>query len=891
VTVGYLDSNRGASLTYDAAGQSYSILGSRASDKFVILDDSRTTSIDGGEGEDLIRFGSTVAATHSGATTTAIRADLSTFAMTNVENMTGQVSLGAGLRNEIVEAVGKWNSVATQFIAGESAAARIPFLGLSLVEAFGRGFSATPPVDVAAAKSFAADLFTLDASSITGLFDLAALSSQLQTQFDASSPGSPFRVTAGIYDWSELRVDVAFDASRTFESTPSPSDADASALTAAGFELSAMSDVTVEARVDGSLQFGIRLDGLNTLSGASGFADRGFLRVNPLTVSVDIDATDLSASVGLSGQVFGTAANITIVDGAVSLRAKTEFSLDSASADGSGRFSLDAIPATPSIHAVVSGALEARLPLGATLGNFDLSQYGTPTVILSTDRLFEYQDGVLLITTPAVSLDVAIKPALALRLLDLLSQVRDLGDKLPLDLFNREIPGLGQSLNQLLTNSQSSADPSGLGGTFKLKDAAGHYFYLDYDSSTGTGSTWNLNLSIRGFLDAVNRALSSLTQVKFSLGSFDWSGKNLAGFDFGAFRIAHGLNFDFLRGFNFSGADLRGVNFSGLDLTATDFSGARFDGTTNFSGAWLRKADFSGADVRGVDFSGLDLRWASFSGAWLDFAKFNFSLAFDVDWSNVRFSTGSRPSTTNLLTGADLTSLFGSSGVSSWKRLAFGLDLSGWSLKNWIRFDLSGLDFSGVNLSGFNFSGANLRGASFHGGTLDNANFGGAFGWDINWGSLFSSLNVNISNFLTNISLPSWGSSTGTAKSWASGLDLSGFDFSGWDLSGIDFTGITFAGASFRGTRMAGAKLPSYDSGLDFSFADFRGIDFSGISSLRGLFRGVNFSGLNFSGISFDVGSLDFSGANFDGSLNLSGLFSGLSLNLRRSFDGANFGG
>ncbi|HND53537.1 MAG TPA: hypothetical protein PLV92_14105, partial [Pirellulaceae bacterium] len=158
VTVGYLDSNRGASLTYDAAGQSYAILGSRASDKFLILDDSRTTSIDGRGGEDFVRFDSTVAATHAGATTTAIRADLSTFAVSNVENMTGQVSLGAGLRNEIVEAIGKWNTVATQFIAGESASARIPFLGLSLVEAFGRGFSATPPVDVAAAKSFAADL-------------------------------------------------------------------------------------------------------------------------------------------------------------------------------------------------------------------------------------------------------------------------------------------------------------------------------------------------------------------------------------------------------------------------------------------------------------------------------------------------------------------------------------------------------------------------------------------------------------------------------------------------------------------------------------------------------------------------------------------------------------
>jgi uncharacterized protein YjbI with pentapeptide repeats len=254
---------------------------------------------------------------------------------------------------------------------------------------------------------------------------------------------------------------------------------------------------------------------------------------------------------------------------------------------------------------------------------------------------------------------------------------------------------------------------------------------------------------------------------------------------------------DFLRGFNFSGCDLRGANFSGLDLTGINFSGARFDFSTNFFGAILRRINFSGCDLRGVDFSGLDLRWADFSGSWLDGAKFNFALAFDVNWANVRFSLGKLPNVSNLLSNFDLSSLFGASGSSGWKKLSFGLDLSGWSLKNWSRFDLSGLDFSGVNLSGFNLSGVNLRGVSFHGATLDLVNFSGAFAWDVRWGTLFSSLNVNISGLLSNLSLPSWSSSTGVAKHWQSGLDLSGFNFSGWDLSGLNFTGITFSGSNF----------------------------------------------------------------------------------------------
>ena len=106
---------------------------------------------------------------------------------------------------------------------------------------------------------------------------------------------------------------------------------------------------------------------------------------------------------------------------------------------------------------------------------------------------------------------------------------------------------------------------------------------------------------------------------------------------------------DFLRGLDFSGADLRGANFSGLDLTGIDFSGARFDASTLFAGAILRKVNFSGADLRGVDFSGLDLRWADFSSARIDGAKFRFAAAFDVNWANVRFSALQLPEINGLL--------------------------------------------------------------------------------------------------------------------------------------------------------------------------------------------------------------------------------------------------
>lgn len=894
VTVAYADPNRTDLLTYSANGKSYSILGSRGNDQFLVFDDSRLMSIDGKAGDDTVQFDRTVGLAGNSTTTTATRNDASTFTLSGTESFTGRVSLGPAIRGEIDEALHKWAGVATEFVQSELLSARIPFLDLSLVEGLGQGFAQTVPNTLDAAKTYATDLLTVNTGLLNGLTDLGALASGIQTQFNSIAPGNPFQVTAGIYDRSELRLEISFDASQSFEYAPSLSSEVTAALASAGIELSAFSNLNIHARLGGSVQAGIRLDGLTSIVDAPSFAGQGFVRVNPLTFEMDANVTDLSAKAGLAARVFGSAATVSVTGGTASLQAQAVLSLDPNLTDGSGRINLAQISATPSIHLQASGSLYARLPLNATLGSFNLSNFGTPTLILATDSLFVYQDDALLVTTPAVSLDVAVNEPLAAKLLDLIGSVRDLGEKLPFGLFDTKIPGLEQSLNQLLTNSESTVEAGGLGSTFQLKDAAGRYFYSNYNSVAGTGTSLNIGVTVRGLLESLNSALASLTQVKFSLNTLDWSGRNLAEFDFSAFRTTGGsssLSLDFLRGLNFTGADLRGADFSGLDLTGIDFSGARFDGTTKFSGAVLRRAIFSGADLRGVTLSGLDLRWGSFSGARIDGVDFQFAAAFDVNWSNVRFSTGNLPRIGNLISNIDLPSLFGNPETSGWKRLSFRLDLSGFTVKNWSRFDLSGLDFSGVNLTGFNLSGANLRGVSFHGSTLSSVNFSGAFAWDVKWGTLKASTNVNIDKMVSTLTLPTWGSNTGTSTNWASNLNLSGFDFSGWDLSGLDFTGITITGANFSGTLLDGVKLPAFDASLNFSFADFRGINLSGITALSGTFRGVNFSGLNFSNLSFDSRSLDFTGVDFSGSLNLGGLFSGLSNDVRRVFDGVSFNG
>lgn len=928
VTVQYLDGARDAHqfvFTGASAGQSLRVTGGQGNDVFRVIDDSALVAsthslvaIDGGSGNDLVEFvfadpdREAALVLYGDATNVSrIGADASgAFVVEGVETFTGDITLGEAVRSEITAAIDAWSEVVSGLFGDAVLGARVPVLDLTLAQVLGEGLTGSAQASVEDARTTLVGLLNLgNVADINALTSLGALAGSLQTALNAGVASNPFRVTAGIHEWSELRLDLQLNAVEALTLTPSLSSGVVSALSAAGFALTFDSDLSVSASLSGSAQLGIALDGLTTAltSATNGaFANAGFLRVNPLTIGLDAQATDIEASVGLSSQVFGPAATAVVVNnGTVDLSARASLSLDGRLVDGDGRIALTAIgyAADLAVRAEASGAFDARLPLTATLGSFNLSEFGTPTLILSTDNLLSYQNGTLVVTSPAVSLDVAINQGrLVDSLMDLLAEVKSLGQNLPFGLFDAEIPGLGQSLNQLLTNAEAAGDAGGLGGSFDLVDAAGHYFFTNYNPAEPdrSGFTLNPEATVRGLLEALNRALAGLTQIRFDADSLDWSGQNLAGFDFTAFRTAGTNDFgiDFLRGMDFSGADLRGANFSGLNLSGVDFSGARFDATTLFAGALLRDVNFANADLRGAVLSGVDLRRASFSGARIDGANFSAAAVFDVDWANVRFASGALPDLAGMLSNADLSGLFGASKAptgsdapSTWQRLGFGLDLSGLAGKDWSRFDLSGLDFSGVNLSGFNLSGANLRGAGFYGATLDDVDLSVAFAWDVRWGSLASSTDVVITDLINNLDLPTWGSSTGTAKGWGVGVDLSGFDLSGWDLSGINFTDITLTGANFAGSVLAGAKLPSFDAAMNFSFADLRGVDLSGVSTLNGLFRGANFSGLDFSGISFDTDSRDFTGADFSGSVNLDGLFSNLSKSVQRVFDNVNFRG
>ncbi|MFZ4470869.1 MAG: pentapeptide repeat-containing protein, partial [Pirellula sp.] len=701
-------------------------------------------------------------------------------------------------------------------------------------------------------------------------------------------------MTARIRDWKELTFDIRFSGQETTQSPLALDDRLRADLASAGITLSSSSNLNVLATVGGGLELGLDLSNAISLTSNASLDGVGFLRVSPITFGVSIDAQNIQSTVGLDAAVFGTAASIQVNDGQVRINAQASLALAPSEVDGTGRFRLPVTLRVPDLEFQADGKLDASFPLSVTLGSFDLSNYGIPTLLLNTDALLDIKNGEALVTTPSVSLDVQLSKSLIDSLLNGLGQLREVGERIPFGLFDRPLPGLGQSLNELLTNSESTLGQGGLGGVFRLKEAAGHYLYADYNSLSGTGASINPSATVRGLLDSLNKAFASLTQIRFDADRIDWSGVNLSGFDFSGYRNSGGrsLAANYLRGLNFRGSDLRGANFTGLDLTGVDFSGARFDASTNFTGAILRRVRFSDADLRGVNLSGLDLRWADFSRSRVDNLDVRNSAAFDVSFANIRFSTNGIPNLGNLVTNLNLSDWFGPSSSSGWRKLQYGLDLSGSSSKSWARFDLSGLDFSGVNLSEFDLQGVNLRNTILSNANLSNTNLSNAFAWFTSWknaqltGAVYSGLvsNVELSAFGSGIK---WLSPQSNAKD----TDFINFDFSGWDLSSIDFTGVSISGANFSGAKLQGAKLGTFSTNLDFSFADLSGIDFSGISTIAGNFRGSILSGLDFTGVSWNVPSLDFTRVDFSGSSKFEGLFSNLSGDVQAKFDHAMFQG
>ncbi|SMR74539.1 Uncharacterized protein YjbI, contains pentapeptide repeats, partial [Marinobacterium sediminicola] len=849
VTVSYAAGSETDSFTFDATGGTYTLIGGQGNDEYRLADGTLLEAVTDSAGTDKAVFLNSVA-----PVTVVRNADRSTtvtnqgsYTLAGIESMTGHISLGNSMVAELTESLGSWSDLVSGLLDDSVLLAELPLLGLSVSEMLAQGFSENPlSTAEGAATTFLNDLLTISNDTLSGITDMGALADAVAAELNGLVAGDLFTVEAGLHDWSELRLDLTFDAEQTLTATPVLDESLKQELAQAGLELTAISNVNVTASLEGAVSAGIKLDEFTSLNPADA-AGSGFLRMQPLNLGIEASADSLDLSVGLSEALFGSAATIGVTEGSLRLEAEAGFAIDQSVLDAEQRADIDN---TLQLDSWSTGSLNVELPLSATLGSYDLSSLGTPRLVLETDQLFVYQQDILLVNVPNISFDIELSQSLADDILAALDRLKDSGDfVLNNDFFTTELPGLGASLADLFSVDGSSVNT--LSRIFDLKTAAQAYF----DSTTlSTGSE---TATVGGLVDALNKYLLSAAAMPFDPAQADWNGAMLAYTDFS------GLD---LSGFDFSGADLRGASFIGADLSGANFAGADLTGAVfsdSNSKATARNANFSAANLTGAVLAGLDLRGAIFNAADLTGADLTAASLIAANFSRSLVSSTTRVQSA-ILNGA-IAELEAADGFPDLVDLAAGAaDLSGYDLSG---FDLSGLDLNDAILTGADLTGANLQGADLQGAELTNAVLAKAFVYgaqfDAALGVAADTLAFAATVDTSDLTLNDLSSALVLL---AEGASLAGYDLSGADLSNLDFTGIDLSGTSLAGSNLNGASLAG---AILSDTTDFTGASLSGVADLpaelKGVYARASLAGVDLTDTVLD--GLNLAGADLTGAV------------------------
>ncbi|MGL6046106.1 MAG: pentapeptide repeat-containing protein, partial [Vogesella sp.] len=707
----------------------------------------------------------------------------------------------------------------------------------------------------------------------------------------------------------------------------------------------ALADIKAAADID----LGVVLGSKTVGNGAANFtvpsADQiqTYINVNRLQAEAELQLQNLQALLNVAGLL-----DVGIEQADISLKAAVKAVLDDPdNRDGKGRVYLSEIAAAQGglaglIHSDSVASLSGAITLNAKGQGFNLNDFGLPVINLDAPVLFkpDATTGKLVLQRPDATLDVRLTETLRDKLLEVLDKVDSTANQnvLGVGLLNSKVPGLDQSINELLGFDSDDTDAVDI-KVFALKQAAQEFFAKYTFSDTAEANKKTGWPTLREATQHLKRELAKKFGLPLDANRRDWSGEDLANYDFSKQSANH------LRGYDFSGANLSGANFSGLNLDGVNFSGANLQGAIFDAKTSLRGANFDGADLQGITWTTVDLRGVNMANANLsaanlvgkDLSGADLSGALlegaDLSDSNLRNASLARAD----LSGARLENALAIGASFAWAsydgntfldgmvvdrtvKAVFGtalttkviylgaggatLDGQGYHWQGW---DLSFIDFSvfqNLTIKNFDWSGVNLRGVNFSGVTFAGSiNLKGVFAVDVTWPSIdFSSVFKfdGGSGFFFNsngLSLPSW--LTGISG-YLPSLD---FNFSanglvslrGWDLSGLDFSGLKL---NLSGIDLSFANLSKLKFGelvLDFD-TNWAGSIWSGLSfttgkwpSLAGIFRDVDFSGFDFSGFKlpgswgFDGVHLpDFSGARFAGALNVGEFLIGLKLKLQK---------
>src|SRR6185503_20386855 len=210
--------------------------------------------------------------------------------------------------------------------------------------------------------------------TMRGLID--ALAAKLKAALGNSAQGGtaagPFSISGGYFaDTNELRFDIVVDAGyeQSFTLEGSSFGVDAAAI-----GLDFQTELDVDAALTAAFSIGLDLSKLDDP------AEAFFVRVtDPLAASVSVSGSDLNLGITL-----GDIAEVAIDGGVFDLSALLELELQDP--NGDGRVTVSELTSTPFSELFVLSAeasLEAELPLSGTFGGFDVTKFGTPTILIS----------------------------------------------------------------------------------------------------------------------------------------------------------------------------------------------------------------------------------------------------------------------------------------------------------------------------------------------------------------------------------------------------------------------------------------------------------------------------------------------------------------------------
>ena len=385
----------------------------------------------------------------------------------------------------------------------------------------------------------------VELATMAGLTD--ALATALRAALGAGVQGElvtgPFSVNGGYFaDSNELRFDFALDANYEDTFTLDGSDI-GGAATALGLDFD--TELGVRAGLTAAFSIGLDLSKLSTPGEAF------FVRLSdPLTASLQVSANDIDVAVDLGGF-----ANLGIEDGQLDLAALLALAL--ADPNGDGRTTFNELTDTPFaelFELTAEAELSAELPLTGSFGGFDLTRFGSPTILISAPDLIAGAVPDLTFNAPEITFDIYLDDAeVQQNILQLLDDLREEGFG-SLAFLDAELPVVGKSINDLLG--------AAIGDLLDLHGAFASYFDSHLEGGVNEGERANVSGAIDWVIDYMIEHLQGQLAGEGEDGPFQMSG----GFDLPSRELRFDVAFDLshTQDLDFDIADLVPVDFVSL---------------------------------------------------------------------------------------------------------------------------------------------------------------------------------------------------------------------------------------------------------------------------------------------------------------------------------------